>query len=258
MAVSSESPDRVSVDGRFFRLGAHKFHVKGITYGPFAPNAQGEMFASPEQTARDLQQITELGANVARLYHVPPRWLLDLVAERGLKVLIDIPWAKHLCFLDSPQSMRAALGAVRDAVQATRCHPAVFAYSVVNEISAEIVRWSGVGRVQKFIDALVAEAKQVDPNCLCTFSSFPPTEFLQSESIDFVCFNVYLHQPKAYAAYLDRLQTLAGGKPLVLGEFGMDSLRHGEAEKCEFLEWQIELACRAGLAGTVVFSFTDD
>jgi glycosyltransferase involved in cell wall biosynthesis len=258
MAVSSESPDRVSVDGRFFRLGARKFHVKGITYGPFAPNAQGEMFASPEQTARDLQQITELGANVVRLYHVPPRWLLDLVAERGLKVLIDIPWAKHLCFLDSPQSMRAALGAVRDAVQATRRHPAVFAYSVVNEISAEIVRWSGVGRVQKFIDALVAEAKQVDPNCLCTFSSFPPTEFLQSESIDFVCFNVYLHQPKAYAAYLDRLQTLAGGKPLVLGEFGMDSLRHGEAEKCEFLEWQIELACRAGLAGTVVFSFTDD
>jgi len=258
MAGSSKSSDRVSVDGKFFRLGADKFHARGITYGPFAPNAQGEMFASPEQTARDLQQINELGANVVRLYHVPPRWFLDLAAEHGIKVLIDIPWAKHLCFLDAPQSMRAARGAVRDAVRATLGHPAVFAYSVVNEISAEIVRWSGVRRVQKFIDALVAEAKQIDPDCLCTFSSFPPTEFLQSESIDFVCFNVYLHQPKPYAAYLDRLQTLAGEKPLVLGEFGMDSLRHGEAEKCKFLEWQIELACHGGLAGTVVFSYTDD
>ena len=87
MAVAMQSADRVSVDGKFFRLGARKFHVKGITYGPFAPNAQGEMFASREQTARDLQQISELGANVLRLYHVPPRWFLDLTAERGLKVL---------------------------------------------------------------------------------------------------------------------------------------------------------------------------
>ena len=258
MAVSTNSTGRVSVDGKFFRLGARKFHVKGITYGPFAPNAQGEMFASPEQTARDLKQITELGANVLRLYYVPPRWFLDLAAEQGLKVLIDIPWAKHLCFLDSPQTLREARETVRAAVQATRAHPAVFAYSVVNEISAEIVRWSGVARVQKFINALVAEAKQADPGCLCTFTSFPPTEYLQAESIDFACFNVYLHDPKPFAGYLARLQTLADAKPLVLGEFGMDSIRHGEAEKCEFLQWQIELACRAGLAGTVVFSFSDD
>ncbi len=258
MAVSTNSPDRVSVDGKFFRLGGRKFHVKGITYGPFAPNAQGEMFASPEQTVRDLQQMAGLGANVLRLYHIPPRWFLDLAAERGFKFLIDIPWAKHLCFLDSPQARRAARQAVRDAVQATRGHPAVFAYSVVNEVSAEIVRWSGVARVQQFIDALVREAKQIDPGCLCTFTSFPPTEFLQAESIDFVCFNVYLHQPKSFAGYLARLQTLAAAKPLVLGEFGMDSIRNGEARKCEFLQWQIELACRAGLAGTIVFSFTDD
>jgi glycosyltransferase involved in cell wall biosynthesis len=258
MAVPTNSPDRVSVDGKFFRLGAEKFHVKGITYGPFAPNAQGEMFASPEQTARDLKQIGELGANVVRVYHVPPTWFLDLLQQHGLKVLIDIPWAKHLCFLNSPESQEKARRVVRAAVQATRAHPAVFAYSVVNEISADIVRWSGVTRVQKFIDALVAEAKQIDPACLCTFTSFPPTEFLQAESIDFVCFNVYLHHPKPFAGYLDRLQTLADAKPLILGEFGMDSIRDGEAQKCAFLEWQIELACRAGLAGTVVFSYTDD
>ncbi len=258
MSVSTRSTERVSVDGKFFRLGARKFHVKGITYGPFAPNADGELFASPEQTARDLKQLLELGANLLRVYHVPPRWFLDLAAQEGLKVLIDIPWAKHLCFADTGQSQREARQAVREAVQETRGHPAVFAYSVVNEIPADIVRWSGVARVQKFIGALVAEAKQVDPDCLCTFTSFPPTEFLQSDSVDFVCFNVYLHQPKPFAAYLDRLQTLAADKPLVLGEFGMDSIRDGEVRKCEFLGWQIELACRAGLAGTVVFSYTDD
>jgi O-antigen biosynthesis protein len=258
MAVSTDSMARARVDGKFFRLGAEKFHVKGVTYGPFAPDAEGELFAGPDRTARDLKQITELGANVLRVYHVPPRWFLDLAAEHGLKVLIDVPWAKHLCFLDSRASQAEARQTVRAAVQATRGHPAVFAYSVVNEIPAEIVRWSGVGRVQRFIDQLVGEAKGIDPDCLCTFTSFPPTEFLQAESIDFVCFNVYLHQSKSFEGYLARLQTLADSRPLVLGEFGMDSIREGEAHKCEFLEWQIELACRAGLAGTVVFSYTDD
>jgi GT2 family glycosyltransferase len=43
-----------------------------------------------------------------------------------------------------------------------------------------------------------------------------------------------------------------------LGEIGVDSLREGEAAKCKMLEWQLESAFREGLAGAVVFSFTDD
>ena len=43
--------------------------------------------------------------------------------------------------------------------------------------------------------------------------------------MDFVCFNVYLHQPQPLKNYLARLQMLAESKPLLLGEFGMDSLR---------------------------------
>ena len=258
MTSPTPSPERVTVVGKFFQCGGRKFHVKGVTYGPFAPSDDGGHFASPEQTARDFARIVELGANVLRVYYVPPRWLLDTAARHGLKVLIDIPWAKHLCFLDSPESRDAALRTVREAVQAGKDHPAVFAFSVVNEISAEIVRWSGVRRVERFIDLLVAEAKSVDPGCLCTFTSFPPTEYLQPQGIDFVCFNVYLHQRPSFEGYLARLQTLADAKPLVLGEFGMDSIREGEAHKSEFLSWQIEGACRAGLAGTIVFSFTDD
>ena len=51
---------------------------------------------------------------------------------------------------------------------------------------------------------------------------------------------------------------LAESKPLLLGEFGIDSMREGEAQKCALLSAQIESAFRGGLAGTVVFSFTDD
>lgn len=245
--VRSQSPspeNRVTIDGKFFRAGGKKFYVKGITYGPFAPNEENEMFPSRAQTERDLKQIIELGANVLRVYYVPPVWFLDLAAQHGLRVLIDIPWSKHLCFLDSKELQEAAHTAVRDAVRLSKGHPAVFAYSVVNEISAEIVRWSGVKKVERFIESLVKEAKAVDPDCLCTFTSFPPTEFLQPRNIDFICFNVYLHERKSLEGYLARLQTLADSRPLVLGEFGMDSIREGEEHKCEFLAWQIESAFR--------------
>jgi GT2 family glycosyltransferase len=246
------------VDGKFFRFGEKKFYAKGLAYGPFAPNAAGQAFASPEQTARDFAQIRELGANLIRVYHVPAKWFLDLASDHKLKVLIDIPWNKHLCFLDSPAQRAEARETVRRAVFACAHHPAVFAFSVANEIPSDILRWSGAQAVADFIDNLVLEAKRADPECLCTFTSYPPTEFLRPQSVDFLCFNVYLHQRQPFESYLARLQMLAEGKPLLLGECGMDSLREGEACQAETLEWQISSAFRGGLAGTVVFTFTDD
>lgn len=258
MVQAAPSVPRVTVDGKFFRLGEKKFYAKGVSYGPFAPNAAGQLFASPEQTANDFAQIRELGANVIRVYHVPAKWFLDLAASQNLKVLIDIPWNRHLCFLDSAEYRAQARQAVRRAVLSCARHPAVFAFSIANEIPSDIVRWSGAKAVANFIDELISEAKRADPDCLCTFTNYPPTEFLCPRSTDFVCFNLYLHDRQPFRNYLARLQMLADSKPLVLGEFGIDSLREGEARKCEILQWQIEDAFRAGLAGAVVYSFTDD
>src|SRR5262249_29458586 len=125
-------------------------------------------------------------------------------------------------------------------------------------IPPDIVRWSGTQAVSDFIDELVLEAKRADPQCLCTFTNFPPTEFLHPARIDFVCFNVYLHQESAFKNYLARLQMQADSKPLILGEFGIDSIREGEQHKCELLSWQIEALFRGGLAGGIIFSYTDD
>ena len=257
MATVAATSPRVVLDGKFFRVGGQKFYVKGVSYGPFAPNPQGEYFLSLEETTRDFTLIRELGANVIRIYHVPPRWLLDLAMSLGLRLFVDIPWCKHLCFLDSEEYKEDARRRVRAAVEQCAAHPAIFALSVVNEISPDIVRWSGARMVANFIDELVDIVKSVDPDCLCTFGNYPPTEFLRPQNIDFLCFNVYLHQQKPYENYIARLQMLANEKPLMVGEFGIDSLSESEAFQCEALEWQIETSFRCGLAGTVVYSFTD-
>ena len=256
--MTTNAPGRPTVSGKFFRIDDKKFYPKGVTYGPFTPNTAGEPFCNREQTARDFDLIARLGANLLRVYYTPPRWVLDLAHERGLKLLIDIPWGKHLCFLDSSDLRRKACDAVRGAVKQCARHPAVFAYSVVNEIPPDIARWSGGSDVEEFLNALVDEAKDMDPECLCTFGNYPPTEFLRPENIDFLCFNVYLHQQRAFENYLARLQMIADAKPLLLGEIGIDSLREGEDPKSAMLEWQIESAFRGGVAGVVVYSFTDE
>jgi glycosyltransferase involved in cell wall biosynthesis len=258
VASSGPSKARVQVDGKFFRAGGAKFYAKGVTYGPFAPNADGEFFAPGDETVRDFQLITDLGANLLRVYYVPPRWFLDLALQHGLRLLVDVPWNKHLCFLDSAETRQEAISAVRTAAEKCAAHPAVFAISVVNEIPPDIVRWSGAREISAFIEELVDVVKAVDPECLCTFGNYPPTEFLKPRNIDFFCYNVYLHSPKPFENYLSRLQMIADAKPLILGEFGVDSLREGEETKCEILSWKVELCFRGGLAGAVVYSFTDD
>ncbi len=75
---------------------------------------------------------------------------------------------------------------------------------------------------------------------------------------DFVAYNVYLEDPSALRAYLLRLQNLAGNKPLVITEYGLDAARHGEAAQAEALRAQRRALREAAVAGDVWFSYTDE
>ena len=249
---------RVRVDGKFLRAGAAKFWVKGVTYGPFAPRVDGFFLPEADRMAADFRQIRALGANTVRVYHAPPRGVLDLAHEHGLKVFIDVPWSKHRCFLDSREDQESGRTAVRAAARAGRGHPAVLAYSVVNEIPPDVARWERREPVESFIEELVDIARQEDPEGLVTFASFPPTEYLHPRNVDFYTMNVYLHARDRFSSYLQRLQNLAEEKPMLLGEYGIDSMRHGEAGQAELLAMHLEEVFRCGLAGSCVFSYTDE
>jgi O-antigen biosynthesis protein len=258
-AHSGRAAERFRVDGKFLRRGTSRLRLKGVTYGPFAPNDDGDPWPSPQQLQQDLEQWSELGVNALRVYHVPPAWLLErLSAHCGIGVHVDIPWSKHLCFLDSAQAQRDARHAVRAAVQQCQRHSSVLAYSIGNEIPPDVVRWHGAEKVERFLRDLYCVAKQEDPFALVTYGNFPPTEYLDLSFLDFVTFNVYLHDSEVFRRYLLRLQNLVGDKPLVLGEIGMDTLRHGELEQASFLAGHLEAAYLTGLAGAFIFSWTDD
>lgn len=254
----SGSLEKVRVDGMFFRVGSQKWYLKGLTYGPFAPNSSGHHLPESDQMQRDFAHMRQLGANAIRLYFPPSLELLELALENNLRVLIDVPWEKHRCFFEDWNATNAAREAVRDVARQFGTHPAVFAISVVNEFPNDVVRYYGHRRLELFVDDLLDIVHQEAPNCLATFANFPTTEFLQPKNQDFHCFNVYLHDPEKLGGYLDRLQHLTGALPLVLGEFGVDSFRNSEHEQSEQLVNHVHRVFRHGLAGSFVFSYTDD
>ncbi len=249
---------RIRPVAKFFFEGDRKFFVKGVTYGPFKPDADGNYLGKPEQVDVDLALMREAGLNLVRIYHAPPRWFLDRCASAGMRVLVTLPWAKHIEFLRDRKARQEIADAVRDAVGAHAGHPAIFGYLVGNEISSTMVRWLGVRRVTEFIERLIQIGRAIDPNVLFSYATYPPTEYLLPQNVDFCCFNVYLHDQRDFERYLLRLQNLTGERPLILGEFGMDTIRHSQEEQAEMLRWHVDSVVKCGLAGTIFFTWTDE
>ncbi|WP_051261823.1 glycosyltransferase [Desulfovibrio inopinatus] len=253
-----EKHKRVRVSGRFLFLGNEKFFIRGVTYGPFPPDVTDDFFPSSEVIERDFQNLRRLGVNTIRIYYVPPNRLLDAAKKHGLYILAGIPWPQHICFLDQWEVKEEIEHAIKSAAIALRGHPAVLAYVVGNEIPSHIVRWHGAAKVEAFLRKLTGLIKQIDPEGLVTYANYPSTEYLRLPFLDFLSVNVYLHDESAFTSYVKRLQNVAGDLPLVLSEFGMDSMRHGEDKQAETLGWQVRDAFLLGVAGTIVFSYTDE
>jgi glycosyltransferase involved in cell wall biosynthesis len=248
---------RIRAVAKFFFEGDRKFFIKGVTYGPFRPDAEGNYLGTPEQLDTDLRLMHEVGVNLVRIYHAPPVWFLDRCAAVGVRVLITVPWSKHIEFLRSRSARRTIVDSLRRAVEANAGHRAIFGYLVGNEISSTMVRWLGVRRVTEFVEELVRVGREADPGALFSYATYPPTEYLLPQNVDFFCFNVYLHNQRDFERYLLRLQNLTEERPLILGEFGMDTIRHTEEEQAELLGWHIDSVVRCGLAGTILFAWTD-
>jgi GT2 family glycosyltransferase len=256
-APAADAQERPKVRGKFLYVGEEKLWVRGVTYGTFRPNEKGEEFHHPEAVDRDFALMAASGINAVRTYTVPPRWLLDLARRHRLRVMVGLPWEQHVAFLSEKGRARSIEERVREGVRACAGHPAVLCYAVGNEIPAPIVRWHGRGPVEAFIERLCRAAKSEDPGGLVTYVNYPSTEYLQLPFVDFVCFNVYLESKDRLDAYLARLQNIAGNRPLVMAEIGLDSRRNGEEAQARALDWQVRAAFGAGCAGAFVFAWTD-
>jgi len=254
----SDFSERPLVRGKFLYVGNEKFWVKGVSYGTFLIGENGEEQLDREVVRRDFALMAKHGFNVVRVHTGPPRWLLDQAQENGLRVMVGLNWGEQMAFLDDSKRVEEITDTVRRWVRRCAGHPAVFCYTVGNEITSSIVRWHGRKRVEKFVQHLYRIAKEEDPEALVTYVNYPSTEYLRLPFLDFLCFNVYLESQQAFEDYLGRLHSLSNDTPVLLSEVGLDSLRNGEDKQARTLDWQVRSTFKLGCCGLVVFAWTDE
>jgi GT2 family glycosyltransferase len=248
----------IRAEGKFLFAGDRKFVAKGVSYGTFAPSTATGQFPALPQVAADFAEMRRHGVNTVRTYTVPSLELMDEAANAGLRVMVGIPWAQHIAFLDDAAAKRAIRSAVTSTMRTLGRHPAALMFSLGNEIPPPVVRWHGQARVEQFLRELYDEAKGIVPESLLTYVNFPPTEYLQLDFLDVAAFNVYLHHEANLRRYLARLQHVAGNLPLLLAEAGADSIREGLDGQAALTAMQVRAAFAEGACGAIAFAWTDE
>jgi glycosyltransferase involved in cell wall biosynthesis len=256
---------RVAVDGKQFALAGERFAFRGVTYGTFAPReADGARFPDRDRIKHDLAAMSDAGFTVLRTYTAPPDDLLELAGEFDLKVMAGVFWPdwRYLVgasWSDVRRVAREARAEVRTQAQRLAGRDEVLAVSLGNEVPADVLRWYGTDRIAAALDDLVEVVRSIDDQLLVTYANYPTAEYLPLPGMDFLTFNVFLEGEHDLRRYLTRLHHLAGDRPLVLGEIGLhveDVV--GELAQAELVDAQLRVAVERGVAGTCVFSWTDE
>lgn len=260
-ASADPIPLRPTVKGKFLFVGEDKLRVKGVTYGAFRPDRFGNEFHDLTKIENDFAAMAAAGFNVVRIPHTtPPRALLDIAQEHGLRVMIGLSaeqYVGHL--LDRPfGSLGRIKREIRKKVRSCASHPAVLCYALGNEVPAQMVRFIGPRKIERYLRVLCDAVREEDPGALVTYVNYPTTEYLDLHFLDLIAMNVYLEDPATLSSYLARLQNIAGERPLLLSEVGLDSMRHGLEGQAATLDWQIRTAAESGCVGVVLFSWTDE
>ena len=255
----SVTTPRPRVRGKFLFVGEEKFYVRGVTYGAFEPDAEGREYGDLGKIDRDFAQMAANGINAVRIPHtMPPRALLDVAFQHGLRVMVGLSAEQYVGYLIDRRGAPDVEALVAAKVRECAGHPALLCYALGNEIPAGMARWLGRERVQRYLKRLHRAVKREDPAGLVTYVNYPTTEYLELPFLDLLCFNVYLETQERLKAYLARLQNIAGERPLLMSELGLDSLRNGERVQTQVLDWQVRTAFAGGCAGAFVFSWTDE
>src|SRR3569833_10081 len=76
-ARPSNSRRAIQVDGKFLLVNGQRFWIKGVTYGTFSPNEEGEPYPPLDQVRVDFEQMRRAGVNTVRLYTPPSTAMAD-------------------------------------------------------------------------------------------------------------------------------------------------------------------------------------
>lgn len=255
----SNARSRPFIQSKFIYVGDEKLYIKGVSYGAFEPDKDGNEYQDKDKLRQDFRQMAASGINTVRIPHTnPPLHLLDIAYEEGLWVMAGLSAEQYVGYLIDDHKAPDLESMFKAKVRSLKDHPALLCFGLGNEIPASMARWIGKKRIEAYLKKAYTWVKEEAPDSIVTYVNYPTTEYIDLPFLDMLCFNVYLEKREDFEIYLSRLQNLAGDRPLLMGEVGLDAMRNGEEKQAEFLQWQIESTFNSGCVGLFIFSWTDE
>jgi len=255
-AVAGE-PEFSVEEGRILRNGK-EFRVTGIHYSPWRPGTgPAKDYPWPEESLirEDLRLLKELGGNTIEVQDAPEA-MVRMAEEEGLAVLyvFYIDWQKY--FQELAERIRSTLEELRGSRN-------LLGWILGHEVTQWVRDEVGNPFLEERLHKLYRLAKSLNPHQLVTHANWPVTKDLNLGFLDFTSFNLYPAWPrevvvKGYGNYIqDVLLPIAGDRPLVITEFGVNTLESDEATQAAVIKkcWE---EIRTRTAGGVVFEFADE
>ena len=213
----------IAVKGTKILLNGEPVFFKGVNYHEMYPGAG--MTLSREQVRRDLLDMKAMGSNFVRLAHYThDRQVYELADELGLMVWSEIPaWQTRAETLGS-DAVWNAYGApqLKEMIAQRRMHPSVVVWSVGNEFPSDREP------VARYVARATALVRELDPTRLVTFASDRRERDISFDTVDFIAINEYFGWYYGaipdFAVNLDKVHAQWPGKPIVVAEFGSESI----------------------------------
>jgi glycosyl transferase family 2/FG-GAP repeat protein len=252
----------VAVRGSVLLVNGRPFQVRGVHYSPWLPGTgpgQGP-YPDDHQVEQDLRAIRALGANTILVDEAPVR-VLQRAQALGLRAIYGFEWSWN-------DTSGAAFARVEQRVIAgidsLRGQPGVLLWVLGHEVPPWVESALGRHAVEARLADLAARVRAHDPAHLLGHANWPPTKDLDLSFLDLACFNLYPAWPyevavRGYGPYLrEVLVPLAHGRPLLVSEFGINSLEAGESRQAQVITDCWHAIDGAPVAGGVVFEWSDE
>ena len=253
----------VAIRGNQIYKNESLFKIKGVNYGPWKPGKgpnKNHQYPSPAEINEDLKLIKEANANTILIYD-PPAYVLEIAEKKKLQVFCT--FAINWYGLDNDSAFNAQKTAIVEKVKVLKHSNALLGWVVGNEIPENALLKYGNRFYEQAIKKLYDEIKKVDPVHPVTHSNWPLAKSMNLSFLDIISFNVYPVWPtevisRGYGNYIrDILKPIAGSKPLLITEFGINSLEAGDEGQARTIKscWE---EIKQNTSGGMVFSFADE
>ncbi len=269
------APQIVSIQGDGLTLNGAPFAVNGVNYYPQqTPWDDFWIKYNPDQTRADLAIARALGLNSVTifvpfeqfggdaplyLYTSRLRHFLDEAERQGVQVIVtlfDHRTDHSLATWPADDRHIAAL------VGGLAGHPAILAWNLKNEPDRDYAA-NSPALVQGWLRHVAGQVRRHDPDRLITIGwSSPQAAAALVDVVDVVSFH-YFAPAADYPAQLAELRDIAGGKPLLLGEFGLPTWNsffpngHTEAEQAAYYADLLTVQRLARTAGQMSWTLYD-